>query len=590
MSFIPGLGGGFIFDDRPNIQENGSIHVASLSLENIAYAAYSFQPGHGSRPLSMLSFAFDYWRSGGLNPEAFKSTNLLIHALTAFVLALLLRNLLLLARWSDQHAALAALVMSGYWAVHPIQVSSVLYVVQRMQMLSTLFMVLSLWSYLRARSALINNQASRLYWTLTGLFWVFAFASKEDAVMLPAYAMVLEVTVLRFRAAKQGTSNVLRKGYLWMMILAAMLYMFVLVPHYWSWENYPGRMFSTLDRLLTQGRVLALYMSQIILPLPSRLPFYYDSFAISRSALDPISTLPALVLIISSLFVSWRLRDIRPVFSCGVLLFFAGHFVTSNVIGLEMVFEHRNYFPLMGAALVVVDLFYYGLSRFRFRVAVVSLLLTGAFSALFGMTLSRSHVWGEPVRFAQYSLKISPTSERAWLSLGDVYAGLSDSNPGSPFLGMAIDVCQEGAERIDSAALLSNVVSYKTIRGDIRMEDWQKFHDILRRTPMTSQNRDLIWIMIRNAQRGIPMDENGMLQAIDIIANRASFSAREYFGLASYVFMETSQEEKALPYLMRGVEQSKEGDPLVEKVLSDLEFAGREDWVDALLEVGASKK
>ena len=122
------------------------------------------------------------------------------------------------------------------------------------------------------------------------------------------------------------------------------------------------------------------------------------------------------------------------------------------------------------------------------------------------------------------------------------------------------------------------------------MEDWQKFHDILRRTPMTSQNRDLIWIMIRNAQRGIPMDENGMLQAIDIIANRASFSAREYFGLASYVFMETSQEEKALPYLMRGVEQSKEGDPLVEKVLSDLEFAGREDWVDALLEVGASKK
>lgn len=92
---------------------NPVIHVASLSLENIAYAAYSFQPGHGSRPLSMLSFAFDYWRSGGLDPEAFKSTNLLIHALTAFVLALLLRNLLLLARWSDQHAALAALVMSG---------------------------------------------------------------------------------------------------------------------------------------------------------------------------------------------------------------------------------------------------------------------------------------------------------------------------------------------------------------------------------------------------------------------------------------------------------------------------------------------
>ena len=188
---LPGLSGGFVFDDRPNIIENTVLHVSRLNLDDLLYAAYSFQPGHGTRSLSMLSFALDYWRGDGLNPRVFKSTNLLIHALTTFALALMLRRLLTLAQWPPRRAAMGALVLALLWAIHPLQVSSVLYVVQRMQTLVTLFMVLALWAYMGMRHAQMEGRRSRLQGVLTVLFWVLGFAAKEDALLLPLYTLAL---------------------------------------------------------------------------------------------------------------------------------------------------------------------------------------------------------------------------------------------------------------------------------------------------------------------------------------------------------------------------------------------------------------
>src|SRR5690606_15685794 len=95
---VPGLSGGFIFDDRENITQNAALYVSELGGENLLYAAYSFQPGGGTRALSMLSFALDYWR-GGMDASVFKTTNLVIHGLTTLALALFLRRLLQLAQW-----------------------------------------------------------------------------------------------------------------------------------------------------------------------------------------------------------------------------------------------------------------------------------------------------------------------------------------------------------------------------------------------------------------------------------------------------------------------------------------------------------
>ena len=49
-------------------------------MDDLINAALSFHDGNGARPLPMLSFALDYWRSGSMDAAAFKKTNLLIQA------------------------------------------------------------------------------------------------------------------------------------------------------------------------------------------------------------------------------------------------------------------------------------------------------------------------------------------------------------------------------------------------------------------------------------------------------------------------------------------------------------------------------
>lgn len=580
--FLPGLSGGFIFDDQPNIQENGALHLTELNLDTLLAAAYSFQPGGGSRALPMLSFALDYWRGGGLDPAVFKTTNLVIHALTTLALALLLRRLLTLAQWPARRAAWAALALAGLWAIHPLQVSSVLYVVQRMQTLVTLFVVLALWAYLRGRQAQIEGRQGRTPLALAGLFAALALASKEDARLLPVYLLVLELTVLRFRAARPALALLLRRGYLLAGLAGIAAYLLVVLPHHWSWGDYPGRTFNSIERLLTQGRVLVMYLSQIVLPLPERLTFFYDDLPISRGLLAPPSTLPALGLIAALLVLAWRWRDTRPVFACGVLLFFAGHAITSNVLNLEMAFEHRNHLPLIGVLLALGDLCVAASQRWQWRPLWLAVAVSGLLVCIGAATLTRAHAWGDPLRFAQYSVQIAPASERAWLALGDTYERLSGARPDSPYLQLAIEACQEGARKTHSALLLANIVSYRTIQGTATITDWQHFQQALRKAPTTIQNRNVIWTMIRNAQRGIPMDERGVLETMEIVSRPDRFSSGENLRLAAYVFNDTRYPDEAFPYLKRAVEQAAADDPLVTQTLSQLEAAGREDWVRQL--------
>lgn len=584
LLLLPGLGGGFIFDDKASIQDNVSIHLDKPNAEDVLYAAYSFQPGNGSRPLSMLSFALDYWR-GGMDARVFKSTNILIHMLTVLALGLLLRRLLALAQWPPRRAALGAALLATVWAIHPLQVSSVLYVVQRMQTLVTLFMVLALWAYLGMRQAQMEGSRSRLQGVLTVLFWVLGFAAKEDALLLPLYTLALELTVLRFRATQPLLTAVLRRGYLGLTVLGTLAWLLVIVPHYWSWAPYGWRDFNTWERLLSQGRVLVMYLGQMLWPLPSRLPFYYDNFAVSRSLLQPVTTLPAWLLLAALLVWAWCWRTRRPLFAFGVMLFFAGHFMTSNVIPLELVFEHRNHLPLIGIVLALGDLAMAAWQQWHLPRWLGLALLVLVIAGEGAVTVLRAYAWGEPLRFAKASLRWAPDSERAWGTLNAVYADRSGLKPKSPYLGLAIEACEQGAAVTGSPMLLSNVVVYKTIRGDVGPEDWERFLARYRTATMGAQTRAIVWTFLRNADGKWPQDAHGVLRTIEIANQRIEFTANENLQLAAYIHNHTDQPDKALPFLKRAVELSPKGDPDIEKLFAELPGVGREDWLVQLRQI-----
>lgn len=585
---LPGLNGPFIFDDAENIVKNTSVHLASLNLEDALYAAYSFQPGNGSRALSMLSFALDYWR-GGMDPSVFKSTNLAIHALTTVVLAILLRHLLLTAGYLPRRAAIASLVLAALWAVHPLQVSTVLYVVQRMQTLVTLFMLLSLWAYLRMRQAQIHGQRSRLYGALTGLFWVLGYACKEDAILLPAYTLALELTVLRFRAASRLQAKILNHGYLLATLLALAVYLLVIVPHYWHWQAYPARNFSSYERLLTQGRVLMMYISQILLPLPKFLPFYYDDLTISRGWLQPITTVFSWLSVFLMLAWAWLWRTRRPLFSLGILIFFAGHFLTSNIINLELAFEHRNHFPMIGILLAASDLCMAVWQRLKPATWLSHTLIIALVLATTLTTTRRAHAWGDEDRLASSILAVAPHSERAWIMKAGVYVDRSKFKPGAD-LDKAISITHQGIQSVDDPTLLlSNALIYKSIAGSVSPKDWEHFLQRLRKAPMSAQNRRIMWTFIHNRQRSIPLDEKGVIQTLEIISARSPQTPSQYLELAAYLHNETTAPGKALLYLRKAVETSPADDPDIEKMLQQLAMLGKDKWAKELHTVRDAK-
>ncbi|MBN8802085.1 MAG: hypothetical protein ABS96_24945 [Lysobacteraceae bacterium SCN 69-123] len=583
LLFLPGLPGDFVFDDHINIIGNTGIELQSLSPAALGETLFSTQYGGITRVIPTLTFAIDYYRGGGLDPATFKSTNIAIHALTALVLAVFLRDLLLAVGQRPTRARWIALAMAVAWAAHPLQVSSVLYVVQRMQTLATLFIVLSLWSYLRARQAQIEGRSGRTGWMLTALLWMLALGCKEDAILLPAYTLAMELTVLRFGAADQAFARRLRYGYLFAVVAGAVAFLLVVVPHYWSWDTHHNRNFSSYERLLTQGRVLCLYLWEIVLPLPSHMPFYYDWLQPSRGLLQPWTTIPAWLLIAALLVAAWRLRVRHPLLAFGIFLFFSGHFVTSNVVALELAFEHRNHLPLLGAVLAIGSLLILLVDRFQFRPVLSASAVVLMLMALSWATLIRAGWWSSDLALAQASTRLAPTSTRAWNQLCVAYFNLGGGDrPDNPYLDKAISACSKGADvSTDSIKTLTNIIAMKAIQGTLSAADWDRYLQRLRHVTMTPENASSIWVILNKARDGASMDSERVLEAIEIVSKRRSLKPVESAAMGYFILGHTQQPDRAYPHFAHAVRKAR--DPaFTQGLVAEMRKEGHADWADRL--------
>ena len=593
LVFLPGHHGGFVFDDRANIIDNPVVHMTELSARSLFQVAFGLQPGGTTRVLPTLSFALDYWRAGGPDPSAFKATNIVIHAVTTLALAWFFRTLLQVAGVARRSAPIAALVLALAWALHPLQVSSVLYVVQRMQTLCTLFLVLALLMYLQARQAQIEGRSGRTGCLLTVLFWILAAGSKEDAILLPMYMVSLELTVLGFRAHDPKLAVMLRKSYAAATTAAAAIFLFVVLPHFWHWDNYPERDFSSYQRLLTQGRVLCMYLWEILLPLPRHMPFYYDWIQPSRSLLHPWTTLPALSLLAALVALAWQLRIKRPVFALGVFLFLSGHFLTSNVIGLELAFEHRNQFPLIGIVLALGDLLAMTWRRLTIRPALGFACCTLPLVLMGGATAARSNDWRNPLALAVKSTELAPHSARAWNSRCLYYYRLGGAEaPDNPYLDTAIDICGQGAIAAPySVTSLVNLVVFKTKRGTVAQKDWDALIDRLRLVNMNPENKHTAQVLMYNASSGVALNEDNLLESLDIISNRASLGMNELATIGYFIISHTHRTDQAYGYFAKAIAlgDPSEAHALIEAISPGLVEYGRPGWVAKLKSMADAK-
>jgi hypothetical protein len=264
-AYWPGLGGGFTFGDLQNILENPYVRVGHGGQATWLQAIFSSPASELQRPLAMFTFALNHYFSG-YDSRAMKLTNIAIHAGNALLALWLLRRIIQrLAPEADplRPAAFAA----AAWAIHPINLMAVLYVVQRMESLSHTFVLLGLLAYTIGRE--------RMHARGTGWPWIaFALlacpllgvASKESAVLLPLYAMVLELVLYRFKDFGGRGDRRLQLTFLVLLVLPAIAGGSWLLSRSLAHGADGTRDFGPWERVFTQGRVLAEYLKWSLLP------------------------------------------------------------------------------------------------------------------------------------------------------------------------------------------------------------------------------------------------------------------------------------------------------------------------------------
>lgn len=406
-----GLSGPFLFDDEPNLKALGDVGGVHdwVSLKGYILSGWS---GPTGRPIALLSFLIDdnTWPSVA---APFKYTNLCFHLITGLLLAWATYLLLCAVRFVEARAAWVAVVAAGLWMLHPYWVSTTLYVVQRMTILSGLFMLAGMVGYLKGRLWLMQPDQHRplaAYALMTmsaGLGTLLAVLSKENGALLPLLLLVVEAFLHRMRADTPP-----RKIWLTVVLgLPALAVVMYLAKHInFSPNLWPNRPFDQVERLYSETRILWDYMGQLWLPRIEGAGLFQDGFEISRGLLQPMSTVWAVVGWGAVLLCLPLLYRRLPFVWLAIVFFLCGHLIESTVIGLELHFEHRNYAPAFFMFLpLAIGIDWLG-QRYRPRMAIAVTLALMAMLA--GMTWQRSLLWADANRLQTYWAIKDPQSAR----------------------------------------------------------------------------------------------------------------------------------------------------------------------------------
>ncbi|GAB2535321.1 hypothetical protein GCM10027065_03760 [Rhodanobacter koreensis] len=562
--YWPGLSGGFQFDDYPNIVDNKGVQPHDASLSSLVGAALASPASEFKRPLASLSFAANYLASG-LDPYWMKLSNLIIHLMNGLLVFLLARALLLVdgssqrpflvgaasaampsrstaghldsgvevstkgittevapattADPTNDRAGTVAALIAGGWMLLPINLTGVLYVVQRMESMANLFVLLGLIGYVAGRRRMLGTPAacgvipahtrqrppeqSRTSTSIRGFILCAAsttlpaavgILAKETAVMLPLYAFLIEWILFGFQhpadttgAAVPQPTPVRRsdRRILGLFVLVLALPMVAglarLLPGLLSPEAWATRDFSLSTRLLSEARIVVDYIVWTLLPSPHALSFYHDNFHISSGLLQPWTTLASIALLGALVALMFWLRQRQPLTALGIALFLGCQLLTGTIIPLELIYEHRNYFASFGLLLAIVPLLAapsiasaeaaptvaQGMPMALPRYA----LLAGLMLCWAALTALTSYAWGNPLRLAEDLAARAPQSPRAQYELGRTYIIYSHYDPASPFIRLAYPPLERSAALPNSSILPEQALIFMNARMHLPLKD-----------------------------------------------------------------------------------------------------------------------
>lgn len=502
LIYYPGLKGGFLFDDYYNLAEisrYGDPHDWSAAEKFVTEGG----SGPTGRPIALASFLLhiNNWTEemGWLgNAQPFKQVNLFIHLLCGLLLFFVTRLLLRSYGYAEQKITWIALLATSFWLLHPLFVSTTLYVIQRMAQLPLLFSLIAMIGYLKGR-ALIVYKPLKAYFIMTisiGLGTILATFSKENGALLPLLILVVEFC----NPQRDGKPILLwRVICLWLpsLVIVALLIYYI----DFSENPWPNRTFNQIERLWSEGRILTDYLRWLWIPRIEGTGLLQDGFLVSKGWLSPASTLYSAFFLLCLLIVGFAVRNRYPLIALAILFFFAAHLIESTVIGLELYFEHRNYVAAIFMFLPLAA----GLSSLSEKikpsiVVFISILILGVLSL---MTLQRTILWADNDKLQMYWAQNNPNSERGLVFMANYWASHGENERANQLL-------VEASQKHPESGLIAFQLLLQQVNAKTATE--QDFINLQEKIPQQRSDPQVM-IRVRDIVVSIVSDQQKMVDA-----------------------------------------------------------------------------
>ncbi|MBW1989477.1 MAG: tetratricopeptide repeat protein, partial [Deltaproteobacteria bacterium] len=189
------------------------------------------------------------------------------------------------------------------------------------------------------------GRGKTIRFAVSGACGLLALGSKENAATLPLFVALYEwfffqdlsLAWVRDNARKLALAGA----------AGAVLAVVYLAGAGWAnmVQDYEQHGFTMVQRVMTEWRVVVLYLSLFVFPHPSRLSVAHD-IPLSHGLVTPPSTLAAALFLLALFAGAVALARRERFLSFAVLWLLGNLVVESSVIGLDLVFEHRMYLPM----------------------------------------------------------------------------------------------------------------------------------------------------------------------------------------------------------------------------------------------------
>lgn len=405
------------YDDQGDLLQNRHLQQG-FTRESLAWSLTSLESSNWT-PLAWMTHIADF-SLYGKDPRGHHLTNLALHAVNVLLVFLVLEAMTG-ALWKSAFVA-------AVFAVHPLQVEPVAWLIQRYTLLSTLFFLLTLGAWRRYVAA----PGVRRYLPILA-FFALALLSKPMAVTTPFVLLLLDAWPLG-RMAKPAPPSAARekraekepatRGVPIGRLLAEKLPLFALAAAVSAVTLVAQRGAETSLEVLPPGlrvanaiHAYAAYLGKFLWPRDLSVFYPYPG-----AGLTGASVLGAVAVLLAVTALAWRARARCPAAIVGWLWYLGTLVPVIGIVqvGLQAMADRYMYTPIIGLLIMTAwggeALLVPRVSRVPLALAVVALV-----TALAGRSALQAGIWRDSVTLFAHAVRVTGPNAVAQRNLGDAF-------------------------------------------------------------------------------------------------------------------------------------------------------------------------